>query len=67
MLFVDRQGNLRHIYRKHFLYETDKRWVTGPGPRFEYVDVDDARLGGQTRVHYYYHAFETYTYIICII
>jgi hypothetical protein len=53
MMLVDRQGRLRHIYRKHFLYETDKRWVTGPGPSFEFIDVEDTRFpGGKLRVHY---------------
>ena len=39
-LLVDRRGNCVHTFRKHFLYELDKRWAQ-EGPGFQYVDLPD--------------------------
>ncbi|PWN49511.1 carbon-nitrogen hydrolase [Violaceomyces palustris] len=39
-LLVDRQGRHIHTFRKHFLYEDDKRWSL-EGPGFQVVDLPD--------------------------
>jgi protein N-terminal amidase len=35
---VDSKGSLIHSYRKHFLYEIDKRWAE-EGEKFEVIDI----------------------------
>ncbi|BFZ54280.1 Carbon-nitrogen hydrolase [Savitreella phatthalungensis] len=36
------EAGLQHIYRKHFLFDTDKRWATA-GDAFGDVTIDDKR------------------------
>ena len=40
---VDRRGRLLHLYRKHFLYETDEQWAN-EGPQFEAVRIEELRV-----------------------
>ncbi|KDN35892.1 carbon-nitrogen hydrolase [Tilletiaria anomala UBC 951] len=39
-VLADRTGNLIHVFRKHFLFDDDKRWAE-ESPGFEYVNLPD--------------------------
>ena len=38
-MLIDKMGNLVHVYRKHFLYETDFLWAS-PGKGFDTVEIE---------------------------
>jgi protein N-terminal amidase len=42
LMVIDRKGNLLHNYRKHFLYETDKKWCK-EGGQFETVELENTK------------------------
>eukprot|EP00158_Paraphelidium_tribonemae_P007952 Partr_v1_DN28407_c0_g1_i1_m41194 putative Nitrilase family, member 2 len=40
LMLVDPRGDLVHVYRKHFLYETDEQWAS-EGPAFQSIHIDE--------------------------
>lgn len=48
-LLTSPNGEIAHVFRKHFLFSDDERW-SGPGAGFQFIDVDVRGGSAQVRI-----------------